>query len=109
LHDNPHTNDGAPKGYTVSASDLVCDGSSNERAEQCPDGQQSHDETGAHIREVIRAVRVPLTKAAHEVAHSEEARNLARILYVNSRISLCNMEDPRLRAYIAEDTAACSG
>jgi hypothetical protein len=106
LHNNAYANDGTPERYAVPSSDLVCDWSSDERAEQRSDGQQSYNETGAHIREVVCAVCVPLPESPHEVRHSEEARNLASVLCAKFGISLCDGNSLRMQAYIAEDTAA---
>jgi hypothetical protein len=107
LHNNAHANNGAPERNAVSAPNLVCNWGSDKSTEQRSNGQQSNDETRAHIGEVVCTVRVSLTKATHKVRHAEEAGNLTSILYARGQISVCIEHSSQVQAYVAEDTTTC--
>lgn len=69
LDNKADAEDDAPQTYRVSSADPVCDGSSNERADESTDGQHADNKTRPDVAEVVFAIVVALAEMPQEVGH----------------------------------------
>lgn len=73
-HNKTPERDGGP------ATNAVGDGCGHQGSDESTDGQESDNETGADIAEVLGAIRVGLAKSVQEIGHLKETRDLTSVV-----------------------------